>query len=384
MAMVWACNGLSPEVEEPNGSGGNGDSGSTMTDDPPSTDSTGDSMPDPETADGDSGEATGCMEDDDCSDGVFCNGQEICDPSSAEADAQGCVPPAGSACPTDGTRCDERQDMCLTLCDLDADADDDGVDAVECGGTDCDDSNADVHPGLEEVCDAADLDEDCDPSTFGTLDVDDDGMVSNACCNGDNCGPDCNDAQWGLGVGDWAHCASCGDACSAQQACEAGTCVTARRVFITSSHHDGAMGGLFGADAICQARADEASLGGTFRAYMVDSGSGLDRLEHPTVPFVRLDGVRIADDWNDLADESIQDTLTIAETRQSVGGNAWTGLQNQGAFDSDCDSWTFNGGGCLMGPPCGGGGESSQTNNHWDGFYVFHCDSMFRLYCIEQ
>ncbi len=385
--MVWACNALSPEVEEPEASGADADTGATGTGDlPPNPDTTGDSMPDPGTADGDSGdsgEPTGCMEDDDCSDGAFCNGVEVCDPTSGSADAQGCVPAETPAC-REGMSCDEREDECRTMCDIDPDADDDGVDAAECGGEDCDDSNPDVHPGLEEVCDGADLDEDCNPSTFGTLDADEDGMVSNACCNDGNCGPDCDDAQFGFGVGDWAHCASCGDSCGDQQACESNTCVTARRVFITSSVHLGAMGGLFGADSICQARADEAGLGGTFMAYMTSSSTGLERLEHPAVPFVRLDGVRIADDWNDLSDESIQNTLTIAENRQVTGGNTWTGLQNQGSFDSDCDEWSFGGHGCLMGQPCGGGGESSQIDNHWDGFFVFHCDSAFRLYCVEQ
>jgi hypothetical protein len=79
-----------------------------------------------------------------------------------------------------------------------ADADADGHDAIECGGDDCDDADAMRHPGATEVCDAANVDEDCDPHTVGILDADGDGSVSSTCCNvaidGVRiCGDDCDD-----------------------------------------------------------------------------------------------------------------------------------------------------------------------------------------------
>src|SRR6185295_10207694 len=62
------------------------------------------------------------------------------------------------------------------------------------------DADPTVYPGATETCDAAGHDEDCDPSTVGTLDADTDGVVSNACCNGPTggartCGMDCDDAE---------------------------------------------------------------------------------------------------------------------------------------------------------------------------------------------
>src|SRR5512143_1962870 len=47
------------------------------------------------------------------------------------------------------------------------DADGDGHGAISCGGDDCDDADANRYPGNAEVCDAAGVDDDCDPATLG-------------------------------------------------------------------------------------------------------------------------------------------------------------------------------------------------------------------------
>jgi len=74
------------------------------------------------------------------------------------------------------------------------DADGDGADSIECGGDDCDDNDARRYPGAVEVCDADQLDEDCNPATGGDKDTDGDGFVDELCCNdGGTCGTDCDD-----------------------------------------------------------------------------------------------------------------------------------------------------------------------------------------------
>jgi hypothetical protein len=78
------------------------------------------------------------------------------------------------------------------------DADGDGARDVACGGTDCDDANPARYPGAMEVCDAADVDEDCDAETYGFRDADGDGFPDARCCNGTNCGDDCNDMRPGV------------------------------------------------------------------------------------------------------------------------------------------------------------------------------------------
>jgi hypothetical protein len=330
--------------------------------------------------------ASTCRSHAECDNDQFCDGDERCDPAAADADALGCV--AGVP-PCDAATCSEDQDACLAGCELDPDADDDGVDAIACGGLDCDDGAPAIHPGAMEVCDPDGVDEDCDPATLGGLDADGDGQISGECCNLDGgalvCGDDCDDSLSGVGIGDWAHCSACGAGCAAQQACTDGQCVSARRVFVTSSTHAGDFGGVEAADAICQARAGEAALGGTFKAYVVQQGAGLDRLAHPQVPFVRLDGVKVADDWDDLADESLDAPIDRDEHRKPADNNAWTGLRDvDGGGVSSCNNWTSDDGACLDSFICGGAGEVTTNDDHWDGFYIFDCNKKYRLYCIEQ
>ncbi len=133
-------------------------------------------------------------------DGLFCNGQELCRPGDLDADAvTGCLAggnpcppsdcaecdePSASCRPTPGLACDDG-DVCTQgdLCSEDGnctpgpdrkDSDGDSHSDSLCGGDDCDDSDADVHPGVTEgpVCDLAascfdQLDNDCDGATDG-------------------------------------------------------------------------------------------------------------------------------------------------------------------------------------------------------------------------
>ncbi len=141
-----------------------------------------------------------CTSHEECDDGLFCNGIERCNPSLADADAMGCAPGTTLPCLT-GQLCNEALSRCDTDCSVAQDADGDGVDAVECGGTDCDDADGNRFPGNTEVCDAENHDEDCDPSTFGSTDADEDGAIAAGCCNegpdGLICGNDCDDEDPG-------------------------------------------------------------------------------------------------------------------------------------------------------------------------------------------
>ena len=139
-----------------------------------------------------------CESDLACNDGLFCNGTERCDPDASGADERGCV--AGvPACET--ATCDEAARACGARCSV-PDADGDGRASIACGGDDCDDTDPDRFPGNTEICDAENVDEDCQPDTFGSRDRDGDGYVDSACCNvqpgGDLlCGLDCDDERRG-------------------------------------------------------------------------------------------------------------------------------------------------------------------------------------------
>lgn len=92
-------------------------------------------------------------------------------------------------------------------CEVDPDRDGDGYDDHECGGDDCNDTQAQVHPGAPEICDPADpasltRDENCNagdqglPMDRSPIDEDGDGFVRIACSNGSMAAPvDCDDTQ---------------------------------------------------------------------------------------------------------------------------------------------------------------------------------------------
>ncbi len=75
-----------------------------------------------------------------------------------------------------------------TVC---VDLDGDGFEDDACGGTDCNDTNANINPGMNEVCDG--VDNDCDFLVDEGFDVDNDGWST--------CGGDCNDSSSNVNPG---------------------------------------------------------------------------------------------------------------------------------------------------------------------------------------
>jgi len=147
-----------------------------------------------------------CTSDADCSDALFCNGDEQCLPASPTADVRGCV--AGAPpCPAGGS-CSEDTNVCAACTTIDADGD--GVSQCD---SDCDDTDASRFPGNDEVCN--DRDEDCNDSTFGVRDVDGDGSVDARCCNGATCGDDCDDSLADVHPGESEACDGVDNDCDA-------------------------------------------------------------------------------------------------------------------------------------------------------------------------
>ncbi|MBI5502341.1 MAG: putative metal-binding motif-containing protein [Deltaproteobacteria bacterium] len=124
-----------------------------------------------------------CSRDQDCDDGVFCNGQETCGRTGRCYDSPSGACDDGRSCNVD--TCVEATRDCSHLA-LDRDAD--TFQDADCGGDDCDDAAAGIHPGAIETCDF--LDDDCD----GRIDEDRDGdhhQDRTMCPAGD----DCDDAR---------------------------------------------------------------------------------------------------------------------------------------------------------------------------------------------
>ncbi len=156
-----------------------------------------------QTGDGDTGTNVlggriACDEDSECDDGVFCNGEETCrDGFCRQGTRVDCDDDI--ECTID--RCSESEGRCenaLPDKDEDGSADASCTDADGRSGDDCDDENADRYPGNVEVCDPDHVDEDCDPTTYGFRDSDNDGFRDAQCCNEQEdgelgCYEDCDD-----------------------------------------------------------------------------------------------------------------------------------------------------------------------------------------------
>jgi len=165
------------------------------------------------------------------------------------------------------------------------------------------------------------------------------------------------------------------------------TCVPGRLIFVTSSVHTGNLGGLSGADAICQARAEDAGLSGTFRAWL-SSGSltAAQRIHHYSGPYYRfaLPGtLRVADNWADLANGLNSVSIATDENGASSGSGtyAWTGTLVTGSTDTSttrCLDWTSADGGQTSTR-----GWTSAASSDWTSNGTAACSSALRLYCVE-
>ena len=91
-------------------------------------------------------------------------------------------------------------------------------------------------------------------------------------------------------------------------------------MFLSSTQPGGNLGGVAGADALCQALATTASLPGTFMAWLSDSASSpADRFTRShDLPYVRVDGAVVATNWNDLTDGALNCPIDKSELGQSV------------------------------------------------------------------
>ena len=92
-------------------------------------------------------------------------------------------------------------------------------------------------------------------------------------------------------------------------------------VFVTKERYQANLGGLAGADAICQAAAVAAELGGTdWTAWLSDStGNAIDRI--PDGQYRLVDGItQVADDKADLTDGFLKAAINLNEDGQRATG----------------------------------------------------------------
>ena len=258
--------------------------------------------------------------------------------------------------------------------------------AVQCGytpvcgnsviesGEECDDG------GESPACDGNCSFAECGDGTLNSL--------SGEQCDGGgqsaSCDADCSFAECGDGTVN----ATAGEECDdgndiGDDGCQDDCTATSSIVFTTSTTYNGNLPGVFGGDAKCQARAQAAGLEGNFKAWLSGSSgeSAGARLFHSPFPYVRVDGAKVADNWVDLTDGTLDDSFGVDEFGNPVGGEAWTGTDGSSfPVAARCNDW-FSASGDVLGAV----GNPSATNSFWSYKSTQDCDRTdVRLYCIQQ
>jgi len=172
-------------------------------------------------------------------------------------------------------------------------------------------------------------------------------------------------------------------------------------VFVTSTSHNGSMGGLAGADNICQIRATAGGLSGTWKAWLSGGSSTnqfvANRFTQSTTPYARPDFTVIANNWADLIDGTLSAPININEFGQASGASlVWTNSEGSGnAVNStsgfSCSDWTTTSSFSAIGKP----EEFNQSTGLWSwgspggclggyGRCYQNCTESYPLYCFEQ
>ena len=355
----------------------------------------------PDTDAGRLGNGVGCASDDDCDsracvDGVCCDTacEEVCVSCTAALTGQPdgvCAPSVGNTDPD--AQCAETPCM-LGLCDgagacaaipdgttCRASAGDcDIVETCAAGACPADavESEGVVCRGAAGVCDIIEA---CDGSSSTCPDDEvEPSSASVPACDPYTCSGSTACGTTGVADTDcsFGHFCVCG---------ATNTCVPGRHVFVTGAVHTGNLGGLTGADAICQTRATEAGLSGTFRAWLSSGSlSAAQRIEHYAGPYYRfaLPGtLRVAGNWADLANGLDTAAIATDENGASAGSGtyAWTGTFVTGNTDNSstrCLDWTS-----ADGAQTGTRGWTSAGSSDWTSNGTAACTAALRLYCVE-
>jgi hypothetical protein len=175
---------------------------------------------------------------------------------------------------------------------------------------------------------------------------------------------------------------ACGDGASDDEPTPDAEVIEVQLVFVTSTTHRGDFGGVEGADALCMERAGAAGLEGTFRAWLSTVDTPVtERLTQGTAPYVRVDGVQVAADWDGLTAGSLEVPIDLDESGVPQFGDVWTGTLPDGTSyaDGDCEEWTAD-----ASPAVSLCGRATSAGPQWTNNQQVACGASLRLYCIQQ
>jgi hypothetical protein len=157
----------------------------------------------------------------------------------------------------------------------------------------------------------------------------------------------------------------------------------ANLVFQTSLQYNGNLGGLTGANQLCNTLAANAKLSGTFKAWLSTSaGSPSTTFTEPLIPYTPVDGTLIAKNWTDLISGTLRSFIDEDENGVVGAGAPWTNTNANGTLansNNGCSDFTS-----ASQTERGVIGNSAEIQSQWTNYGVKPCNITSQLYCFQQ
>lgn len=172
---------------------------------------------------------------------------------------------------------------------------------------------------------------------------------------------------------------------------ECGGALDTKVIFAVESSSNGNIGGVNGADLICQNQAKLFGLSGIFKAWLATSSSDQPATRFSTdvrlgdISFKLTDGTLVANNWSDLIDGTLNADIDIAAYGFKSNGNVQiaTNVNTDGTVKSTiaadhCSNFTSTTGSVSY-------GQTNRSDSAWtDQGGTVSCSTTLKYYCFEQ
>ncbi len=164
--------------------------------------------------------------------------------------------------------------------------------------------------------------------------------------------------------------------------------IDGKRIFVYTETI-GNMGGVAGADNICDTQAGGKGLSGTYKAFLIANtrracssancsggiSENLDWVLQPSTNYYREDGTTLVGTTN----ASAIFNLPLTNSMEVAGSFIWTGLRQDWTNETNCLNWTSDSGGLFTTV-----GNILATDANAISAGVTACSNNYNLACVEQ